>query len=188
MDDIFLFSTKADFQNWLAKNFAASSGLWLLLAKKNAPETSITYAEAIDVALCFGWIDGQKKPESSTHWLQRFTPRRPKSIWSKINCAKAEALIEQGAMQPSGMVEIGRAKADGRWDKAYEGSRTMQVPPDLQIVLNTNPEAAAFFKTLNNQNRYAILFRVTTAVKPQTRAKRITQFVEMLGRGEKIYN
>jgi uncharacterized protein YdeI (YjbR/CyaY-like superfamily) len=185
MNNASLFKTKADWREWLNHNHVASSGLWLRLAKKNASVTSITYGEAIEVALCFGWIDGQKKPESDAYWLQRFTPRRPKSIWSKINCAKALGLIEQGAMEPAGLAEVERAKADGRWDNAYDGARTIQMSKDLEAALTENSEAAEFFKTLNSQNRYAILFRVTTAVKPETRAKRIKYFTEMLARREK---
>jgi uncharacterized protein YdeI (YjbR/CyaY-like superfamily) len=187
MNDCQLFESKAAWQKWLASNNNTSHGLWLRLAKKGSGETSVTYPEAIDIALCWGWIDGQKKPESDLFWLQRFTPRRPKSIWSKINCAKVEVLIEQGAMQPSGLIEIERAKADGRWDNAYEGSRTIQVPDELQAALDANPKAAAFFKTLNSQNRYAVLFRITTAVKPETRAKRIEKLVVMMELGEKLY-
>jgi uncharacterized protein YdeI (YjbR/CyaY-like superfamily) len=187
VDDVTHFKTKAAWHDWLASQHNTSTGLWLRLAKKGSGETSVSYAEAVDVALCWGWIDGQKKPESETFWLQRFTPRRPKSIWSKINCAKVEAMIEQGVMQLAGQTEIDRAKADGRWDSAYEGSRTIQVPDDLQLALNANPKAAAFFKILNSQNRYAVLFRISTAVKPETKAKRIETLVAMLARGEKIY-
>lgn len=188
MDDVILFPTKSDFNDWLTANHSKSKGLWLRLAKKSSPVPSVTYIEAIDVALCFGWIDGQTKSDSPTHWLQRFTPRRPKSIWSKINCAKALALIEQGAMQPAGLAEVARAKADGRWENAYEGASTIQVPDDLQAALLANPFADTFFKTLNSQNRYAILFRVTTAKKPETRAKRIAEFTAMLARGEKLHS
>ena len=187
MNDIIEFANKAEFAKWLQSNEKQSKGVWLRLAKKGAVSPTVTYAEAIDVALCYGWIDGQKKPDNTEYWLQRFTPRTAKSIWSKINQTKVIALIESGAMKPSGLQEIERAKKDGRWARAYAGAKTISIPPDLQKALDQNPEAHAFFKTLNSQNRYAILFRIGNVVKAETRAKKITQFVEMLEQGRTIY-
>lgn len=175
------------FETWLRKNHSASDGVWLEIAKPGAPEATISYAEAVDVALCYGWIDGQKKGKDAAYWLQRFTPRRARSIWSKANREKAEALVAAGRMQSSGQAEIDRAKADGRWDAAYDGARTAAVPPDLQAALDAQPKARAFFATLNAANRYAVLWRVQTAKKPETRASRIEKLVAMLARGEKIH-
>jgi uncharacterized protein YdeI (YjbR/CyaY-like superfamily) len=159
----------------------------LELAKAGAPESTIGYDEAVEIALCYGWIDGQKKAQDAMYWLQRFTPRRPRSMWSKVNRARAEALIAAGRMQASGQAEIDRAKADGRWDAAYDSARTAAVPADLQAALHAQPEAGAFFSTLNAANRYAVLWRVQTAKKPETRARRIETLVAMLARGEKIH-
>lgn len=175
------------FETWLRKNHSASEGVWLEIAKSGAPESTIGYDEAVEIALCYGWIDGQKKAQDAMHWLQRFTPRRPRSMWSKVNRARAEALIGAGRMQASGQAEIDRAKADGRWDAAYDSARTAAVPADLQAALHAQPKAAAFFSTLNAANRYAVLWRVQTAKKPETRAKRIEMLVAMLARGEKIH-
>jgi uncharacterized protein YdeI (YjbR/CyaY-like superfamily) len=182
-----LFKSAKAFEAWLKKHHASSEGLWLQIAKKSANEPSVTYAEAVDLALCFGWIDGQKKGLDEQHFLQRFTPRRPKSIWSKINVAKVAALIEAGRLQPAGQAQVDAAKADGRWEGAYDGARTSTVPDDLQAALDATPSAKTFFATLNATNRYAVLWRVQTAVKPDTRAKRIGQLVEMLARGEVIH-
>ena len=182
-----LFRNAKAFETWLRKHHATSDGLWLQIAKKGAAEPSVTYPEAIEIALCWGWIDGQKKGLDDQHFLQRFTPRRARSIWSKINVDKVAALIEAGRMQPAGQAQIDAAKADGRWGQAYDGSRTSSVPDDLQAALDASPKAKAFFATVNASNRYAVLWRVQTAVKPETRAKRIAQLVEMLARGEKIH-
>jgi uncharacterized protein YdeI (YjbR/CyaY-like superfamily) len=181
------FGDRDAWEAWLRQHHASSDGLWLQLAKAGAAEPGLSYADALEVALCHGWIDGQKKGLDAQSWLQRFTPRRPRSIWSKINCAKAEALIAQGRMQPAGLAEVERARADGRWDRAYAGARTSTVPDDLQAALAANPRAAAFFQTLNGANRYAVLWRVQTASRPETRARRIATLVEMLARGEKIH-
>jgi uncharacterized protein YdeI (YjbR/CyaY-like superfamily) len=175
------------FETWLRQNHSACDGVWLEIAKPGAPEPTIRYAEAVEIALCYGWIDGQKKSQDAMHWLQRFTPRRPRSIWSKANRARAEALIAAGRMQASGLAEVERAKADGRWDAAYDGARTAAVPADLQAALEAQPEAMEFFSTLNAANRYAVLWRVQTAKKPQTRARRIETLVAMLARGDKIH-
>jgi uncharacterized protein YdeI (YjbR/CyaY-like superfamily) len=184
---VILFEDQDGWATWLAANHAASPGLWLRIAKKAAGITSLSYDEALEVALCYGWIDGQKKSYDDGSWLQKFTRRGAKSIWSKINREKVQALIERGRMQPAGHAEIERAKQDGRWDAAYDSQRVAAVPDDLQVALDGNPAARAFFATLNSRNRYAILFRIQTAKKPQTRAKRIEQFVRMLAQHETLY-
>jgi len=147
----------------------------------------VSYAEAVEQALCFGWIDGQKRSLDAHHWLQRFTPRRARSLWSKVNCEKALALIEQGRMQPAGLREVERARHDGRWEQAYDPPGRAQVPPDLEAAFARHPRAAAFFATLDGANRYAVLWRLQTAKRPETRARRIEQFVAMLERGEKLH-
>ena len=182
-----LFATPKAWETWLKKHHKTAAGLWLRVAKKGSEVRSVSYAEALDVALCYGWIDAQKKPDSDHAWLQRFTPRRAKSIWSKVNRLKVAALIEAGRMQPAGLAEIERAKADGRWEAAYDSPRTAEVPEDLAAALADNLPAKEFFATLNSANRYAILWRVQTAKKPETRARRIRQFVEMLERQEKLH-
>ncbi len=182
-----LFKSAKAFEAWLKKNHAASDGLWLKIAKRGAKEPSVTYPEAVEIALCWGWIDGQKKGLDDQHFLQRFTPRRARSIWSKVNVDKVAALIEAGRMQAPGLAQIAAAKADGRWARAYDGARTSTVPEDLLAALEAEPGAKAFFATLNASNRYAVLWRIQTAVKAQTRARRIAQLVEMLARGETIH-
>lgn len=181
------FCQQTEWEVWLNTYHLTSSGVWLRLAKKGAEATSVTYVEALEVALCYGWIDGQKKGESEHYWLQKFTPRSPRSIWSKINREKALRLIQDGRMQPAGLAEIERAKVDGRWEAAYDSQRSATVPADLQAALDSNQQAKAFFETLSSQNRYAVLFRIQTAKKAETRAKRIRQFVEMLARHEKLH-
>lgn len=184
---IVLFAAPADLEEWLEANAAGSGGLWLKIAKKGAPEPSVTYAEALELALCFGWIDSQKRGLDDTHFLQRFTPRRPRGRWSKINREKCEALEASGALRPAGAAEVAAAKADGRWEAAYEGARTAKVPADLQRELDANPTAAAFFADLDSANRYAITYRLAEAKKPETRERRLHKFVAMLERGEKIH-
>ena len=186
-DDIRLFATAKAWTAWLDKNHVASPGLWLRLAKKGSPIRSATYAEALEAALCYGWIDAQKKAESEQTWLQRFTPRRNKSIWSKVNREKAEVLIQAGRMHPGGLEQVERAKQDGRWDAAYDSPAGAEVPDDLQAALNRNAKAEAFFAGLDRANRYAVLWRVQTAKRAGTRARRIQQFVEMLARHEKLH-
>jgi uncharacterized protein YdeI (YjbR/CyaY-like superfamily) len=181
------FATQRAFETWLRKNHASCEGAWLLIAKAGADEATVTYAQAVEAALCYGWIDGQKKAYDAQHFLQRFTPRRERSLWSKINREKAEALLEAGRMQPAGLAEIERAKADGRWERAYDGARTAEVPADLQAALDAKPKARAFFEKLDATNRYSVLWRVQTAKKPETRARRIETLVAMLARGEKIH-
>lgn len=182
-----LFKSAKAFETWLKRHHATSAGLWLQIAKRGASEPSVTYPEAVEVALCWGWIDGQKKGLDEQHFLQRFTPRRARSIWSKVNVDKAEALIQQGRMQAPGLAQIEAAKADGRWARAYDGARSSVVPQDLIAALDAAPAAKAFFSTINAANRYAVLWRIQTAVKPETRARRIAQLVEMLGRGETVH-
>lgn len=181
------FESKKKWADWLAKQHDKSTGVWLKLAKKDSGIPSVTYEEALDVALCYGWIDGQKKGFDDKYWLQKFTPRGPKSLWSKINTEKAERLIASGEMKPAGLKAIEAAKQDGRWGAAYSSQKNISVPEDWQAALDKNKKAKTFFATLNSANRYAILFRVTTAKKPETRARRIQQLVEMLGRGEKLH-
>jgi uncharacterized protein YdeI (YjbR/CyaY-like superfamily) len=182
------FADQADWRAWLAAHHSgAPEGVWLKIAKKGGVVASLDYPQALEVALCYGWIDGQKRGLDETHWLQRFTPRRSRSIWSKVNRAKAEALVETGEMQPAGLAEMERAKADGRWDAAYDGQRTSTVPDDLAAALAGNAVAREFFATLDSANRYAILHRLQTAKKPETRARRLVQFVEMLGERRTIH-
>ena len=180
-------ATAKAWETWLRKNGKTSDGVWLQIAKAGAAAPTVTYAQAIDAALCHGWIDGQKKTLDDQHWLQRFTPRRARSLWSKINCAKALALIEAGRMQPAGQAQVDAARADGRWEQAYDGARTSTVPADLQAALDASPDAQQFFATLNATNRYAVLWRVQTATKAETRARRIATLVAMLARGEKFH-
>jgi uncharacterized protein YdeI (YjbR/CyaY-like superfamily) len=181
------FSNKKKWADWLAKQHDKSAGVWVKLAKKDSGIPSVTYDEALDVALCYGWIDGQKKGFDDKYWLQKFTPRGPKSIWSKINTEKAERLIASGEMKPGGLKAIEAAKQDGRWEAAYASQKNISIAEDFQAALNKNKKAKDFFATLNSVNRYAILFRIETAKKAETRAKRIQQFVEMLERNEKLY-
>jgi uncharacterized protein YdeI (YjbR/CyaY-like superfamily) len=179
------FASAEAFEAWLGENHAASPGIWLKLRKKGPEVVALDYPQALEVALCYGWIDGQKATFDDQWWLQRFTPRRPGSRWSKINRDKATALVEQGRMRPPGQAEIDRARADGRWEAAYDGARTATVPEDLAAALAAVPAAAAFFETLDRRNRYAVLYRVQDAKKAETRARRIEKFVAMLARGEK---
>lgn len=181
------FEQQQEWSAWLAENHDTSSGVWLKLAKKGADAQSVSYGEAVEMALCFGWIDGQKQAHSEQFWLQKFTRRSDKSIWSKINKEKALALAETGAMRPAGLKEIERAKSDGRWDAAYDPPSKATVPDDFQAALDGNARAKDFFGKLDGRNRYAVLFRIQAAKKPETRAKRISQFVQMLERHEKVH-
>lgn len=182
-----LFPGQKEWESWLGKHHNTATGVWLRLARKGSGVESVTYADAVESALCYGWIDGQKRPESKEAWLQKFTPRGKKSIWSKINREKALALIESGRMKAAGRTEIERAKKDGRWEAAYDSPKAAKPPPDLQAALDRNPKAKAFFATLESRNRYAVLWRVQTAKKPETRAERIKTFVEMLEKGKKLH-
>jgi len=181
------FDDAAAWERWLEREHAHATGAWVRIAKKGAERPSVSHPAALEVALCYGWIDALKRNDGAHHWVQRFTPRSARSIWSKINRDKAEALIGAGRMQLAGQKEIDRAKADGRWDAAYDGGRAATVPPDLQAAFLANPKAKAFFATLGSTNRYAVLFRLQTAKKAETRERRLRQFVEMLARGEKLH-
>jgi uncharacterized protein YdeI (YjbR/CyaY-like superfamily) len=181
------FADAAAFEAWLDAEHASARGLWVKIAKKGTGVPSVTAAEAVDVVLCFGWIDGQRRALDGTHFLQRYTPRRARSPWSKINRDKVEALIAAGHMRPAGHAEIERAKADGRWDAAYAGQRAAAVPEDLQRALDADAAAAACFAGLDSRNRYAILYRIGQAKRPETRARRIATFVTMCREGRKIH-
>lgn len=185
---ILQFEGQKDWASWLTENHESSLGVWLQLAKKGSDVQSISYDEAIEVALCFGWIDGQKQAHSEQFWLQKFTRRSDKSVWSKINRDKALALIKTGKMKPAGLQEVERAKSDGRWDAAYDSASKATIPTDFQFALDSNARAKNFFATLDSRNRYAILFRIQTAKKAETRAKKIAQFVQMLERHEKVHS
>ena len=186
-DESLLFASQGAFAQWLAAHHASSDGVWLRHAKKGAPEPSVTYQEALEVALCFGWIDGQKRSMDAHHYLQRWTPRRARSLWSKVNRDKVLRYIEEGKMQPGGLAEIERARADGRWDAAYDPASSAAVPPDLQAAFDAHPGAAEFFATLGAQNRYAVLFRIQTAKRLETRARKVQQFAAMLARHETVH-
>jgi len=184
---ILAFDDAAAFAGWIASQPPGATGLWLKLAKKGTNVASVSKTEAIDVALCYGWIDGQLDKYDASHWLIRFTPRGRGSKWSEINVKRAEELSAAGRMTPAGASEIEAAKADGRWEAAYAPASTAAVPPDLQTALDASPLAAAFFATLSGANRYAILYRIGAAKKPETRARRIIDFVAMLERGETVH-
>jgi uncharacterized protein YdeI (YjbR/CyaY-like superfamily) len=178
----------AAWRAWLSEHHGDPDGVWLVLAKKGTEKpTSLTYDQALEEALCHGWIDGQARRRDETTYRQRFTPRRRRSSWSKRNTGHAERLLAEGRMHPAGLAEVERAKADGRWDAAYAGPAAIEVPPDLSKALAAEPKAQAMFERLNSQNRYAILYRITTARRADTRARRIHQFVAMLARGETIH-
>ena len=185
--EILPFSSAGMWEAWLEEHHASSEGVWIKFAKKGSGIETVSYAEALDAALCYGWIDGQTRGFDDEYWLQRYTPRRPRSKWSKINREKVANLTEVGKMKPAGLREVERARADGRWDAAYDSPSKATVPDDLRRELDKNPEAAAFFATLDSRNRYAILYRIQDAKKPETRARRIEKYVTMLGKGEKLY-
>ncbi len=181
------FAAPKDLEAWLVAHHADSPGIWLKMAKKGSGIPSITWGDAVEAALCFGWIDGQKGSFDEIYFLQRLTPRGARSIWSQVNTEKVATLIAAGRMRPSGQAEIDRAKADGRWDAAYASQRKAQVPEDLQAFLDAHPIAAAYFALLSSQNRYAFVFRLHTAMRPETRAKRLAEFTRMLSAGESFY-
>jgi uncharacterized protein YdeI (YjbR/CyaY-like superfamily) len=181
------FKTSKAWETWLEKNFDKAPGIWIRFAKKASGLKSVTYHEALDVALCHGWIDGLRKSFDEDTFIQKFTPRGPKSIWSKINKAKALALIDGNRMQPGGHSAIATAKANGRWDAAYDGFKSSTIPSDLEAEFRKNPKAKKFFETVSAQNRYAVLYRIQTATKPETRKRRIEQFVAMLNEGKTLY-
>lgn len=182
------FLTRRAWERWLSANHTSSSGIWMQIAKKQGGARSVSYDEAVEVALSFGWIDGQKAPLDDQTWLQKFTPRRARSRWSRTNREKAEALIARGLMAPAGLAQVDLAKGDGRWAAAYDGQARAVIPDDLHAALKKNAKATAFFATLDSRNRYAILYRVQEARKPETRARRIAKFVEMLADGKKIHD
>jgi uncharacterized protein YdeI (YjbR/CyaY-like superfamily) len=184
---VLLFASKEELEAWLEENHDGAEGLWLKIAKKGSGLESVGYAEGLELALCFGWIDSQKRGFDESFFLQRFTPRRPRGKWSQINRAKVEELIAAGAMRPAGLAEVEAAKADGRWDAAYAGQGAATVPDDLRRELDRNKAAGEFFATLDSANRYAILYRLQEAKKPETREKRLRKFVAMLERGEKVH-
>jgi uncharacterized protein YdeI (YjbR/CyaY-like superfamily) len=173
---------------WLHAHHAKSPGVWVRFPKKGTADFELPYAEMLDVVLCYGWIDGQRRSETATTYLQKFTPRTKRSIWSKINREKALALIGSGQMQPAGLAEVERAKADGRWDAAYDGQRKAEVPPDFQAALDVKPKAKAFFATLTGSRRYSFLFRIHQAKRPETRERRIAEFVALLAQGKTLHD
>ncbi|HWU24381.1 MAG TPA: YdeI/OmpD-associated family protein [Candidatus Paceibacterota bacterium] len=184
---ILSFPTSKGFESWMEKNHATAPGLWLQIAKKDSGLTSISYAEALDVALCYGWIDGQKKSKDAKSYLQKFTPRRPKSLWSKVNREHVERLTRAKKMKPSGMAQVEAAKKDGRWERAYDSSRTTLVPEDFILRLKKDKKAYEFFKTLTRANVYSITWRLQTAKKPETREKRVKAILQMLKEGKAFH-
>jgi uncharacterized protein YdeI (YjbR/CyaY-like superfamily) len=186
-EQVLCFGSQAELAQWLSEHHATCDGVWLRHAKKGAPAPTVTYQQALEVALCFGWIDGIKKGEDAHYFRQRYTPRRARSIWSRINRDKALKYIEEGKMQPAGLAEVERARQDGRWEAAYDAVSAAVVPPDLQAAFDASPGAEAFFNTLNSQNRYAVLFRIQTVKKAETRARKIAQFAAMLARHETLH-
>ena len=184
---ILSFETQSSLEDWLSSNVANSAGVWLQIAKKGSGIASVTYDEAVESALCYGWIDSHKKTYDEQTWIQKFTPRGARSIWSKVNTEKAEALIAAGRMTEQGFKAIENAKQNGSWDNAYEPQSVASLPEDFIEELERNSKAKSFFETLNSQNKYAILFRIKNAKKPETRTTKIQQFISMLERGEKIY-
>ena len=186
-DEIVAFESREAMAAWLAKNHRKSPGIWLKIAKKGSGQDSVSYAEAIDVAICYGWIDGQKRALDDESWLQRFTMRTARSKWSKVNRDKAEAFIASGEMTPAGLEQVELAKADGRWDAAYEGMKTATVPQDFADAMAAVPRAQEFFQTLDRHNSFAMIYRVQEAKRAETRQRRIEQFVQMLSEGRKLH-
>ncbi|HWE61427.1 MAG TPA: YdeI/OmpD-associated family protein [Chloroflexota bacterium] len=184
---VLLCESPQQWEAWLDEHHTQSQGVWLKLAKKAAGMASVSYADALDVALCYGWIDGQKKPYDDRYWLQKFTPRRPRSVWSRVNTQRADQLIESGRMRPAGLRAVEAARQDGRWEAAYAAQSRMTVPDDFLAALASQPQARAFFETLNKVNRYAICYRIETARKPETRRARIEKFIAMLANHETPY-
>ena len=184
---VLAFASQDDWGAWLDAEHATSDGVWVKFAKKGSGVETVVYAEALDVALCYGWIDSQVMSLDERFYLQKFTPRRSRSKWSRINREKIEQLTNAGRMKPAGLEQVELAKADGRWDAAYASPSTIEVPEDLQQALDANPKAAEFFATLSGSNRYAVLYQLEDAKKPETRARRLEKFMGMLERGEKVY-
>jgi uncharacterized protein YdeI (YjbR/CyaY-like superfamily) len=183
---VLFFATQGELEAWIDEHGEQSDGIWLKFAKKDSGIESVVYAEAVEIALSYGWIDGQAKRLDEHHYLQRFTPRRARSKWSKINREKAERLIAEGRMRPAGLREVERAKKDGRWNEAYDSPSTATVPDDFQAALDAEPAAAEFFASLGSIKRYSFLYRIADAKRPETRAKRIAEYVELLARGETL--
>ncbi len=183
---VLFFATPVALEAWIDEHGEESNGIWLKFAKKDSGIESVVYAEAVEIALSYGWIDGQAKRLDEQHYLQRFTPRRSRSKWSKINREKAERLIAEGRMRPAGLREVERAKEDGRWDEAYDSPSAATLPDDFQAALDAQPAAAEFFASLGSTKRYSFLYRITDAKRPETRAKRIAEYVELLARGETL--
>jgi uncharacterized protein YdeI (YjbR/CyaY-like superfamily) len=184
---VLAFSTAEEFEHWLEREHDSTPGVWIRFPRKGTDVASLTYEEAVGVALCFGWIDGQARSWDETAWLQRYTPRRKRSIWSQINRERVARLLEEGRMRAAGLAEVERAKADGRWDAAYAPPSTATVPPDLEAALTASPAAAEAFAGLDSRNRYSILHRLATAKRPETRARRVATFVAMLEQGELLH-
>ena len=184
---VLAFASQDEWEAWLDAEHATSDGVWVKFAKKGSGVETVVYAEALEVALCYGWIDSQVMSLDERFYLQKFTPRRSRSKWSRINREKIEQLTNAGRMKPAGLEQVGLAKADGRWDAAYASPSTIEVPEDLQQALDANPKAAEFFATLSGSNRYAVLYQLEDAKKPETRARRLEKFMGMLERGEKVY-
>ena len=185
--EVVSFATSKDWRKWIAANHATSNGAWLRFFKKDSGEKTITYAEALEEALCYGWIDGQANKYDDKSYIRKFTPRRPGSIWSKINTEKAERLIQEGKMKKAGMQQVELAKADGRWGQAYDSPANMKVPEDFLQPLSKNKKAKSFFDGLNKANLYAIAWRLQTAKKPETREKRLKEILEMMSEGKKFH-
>jgi len=184
---IFAFASPEAWEAWLEREHATSDGLWIKFAKKGSGVASLVYAEAVEVGLCYGWIDSQALSLDERFYLQRFTPRRARSKWSRVNRDKVEELARQGRMKPAGLAQVEAAKSDGRWEAAYASPANVEVPEDLKHALDANPRAAEFFSTLNKSNRFAVVYQLEDAKKPETRARRLERFVAMLERGEKLY-
>lgn len=184
---ILSFTSQKEFSQWLEENHATSNGIWLRLFKKGSEVESVTYAEAVEESLCYGWIDSLVNKYDEKSYIQKFTPRRPKSMWSKINIGHIERLTKEGRMKESGLKEVERAKEDGRWQAAYESPKNMQVPEDFITALDKDKKAKEFFESLNRTNTYAIAFQLNTAKKPETRERRFKKLFGMMQRGEKIH-
>lgn len=184
---ILFFESQNEWETWLADNYELQEGVMLKFAKKDSGVTSINYSEALDVALCYGWIDGQVRAIDDAFYMQKFTPRRPRSVWSKRNIGKVEELTKLGKMKQPGLTEVEAAKADGRWEQAYDSPANATIPPELEAALNAHPKAKAFFETLNKANRYAVIWRITTARKPETRAARLAKIMTMLENKETFH-
>jgi uncharacterized protein YdeI (YjbR/CyaY-like superfamily) len=184
---VILFDSQKELNKWLSENYSLTHGIWIKIAKKNSGKASVTYNEAIEEALCYGWIDGQINHYNDDYYIQKFTPRGPKSVWSRINVKKIDNLIKENRLQPSGLEAVKVAKSSGAWDAAYDSSSTFIMPKDFQATLKENPKAKKFFETLNRANKYAIYWQLETARRPETRQTRIEKFINMLNKGEKLH-